>query len=348
MANFRLWPSTDGPGAASIDGTAVSLATEFYITSTGWLTHLWFWRPTTQVTGTITGRVYAVATGTAVSGTDVTFTVSGTGWISAALASPVSLATNTRYRAVVHFPSNYASTTSYWSTGPGGSGITSGILTAPGSGGGPTQSSFQGAFNYGATISFPNNQFSASGYWVDVTVTDTDPGQTPSGTGTAALSLAVSSIGAKQATGTGTASLSMAATHTGAKTGTGTSSANLSLASTAVGTKRATGAATAGLSLAGTPVGAKTAVGAAAAGMSFSGDGVGLHQGTGPGGASLALSASGAGVHRGAGTGTASITLTAGPVQPSRDLQLSIGRAGALWTIGPAGSPWTIGKAGGT
>lgn len=37
----------------------------------------------------------------------------------------------------------------------------------------------------------------------------------------------------------------------------------------------------------------------------------------------------------------------AAPV-PGRDLQLSIGRAGTLWSIGPAGSLWSAGKAGAT
>jgi len=172
MTLYTLWPSTDGPATVSTDDS-VSLSTEFYVTSTAWVTALRFWRADTTVSGAIVGAVYDVGSGTAVTGTDVTFAVSGTGWLQADMASPVALTTNTRYRAVVLYPHNYSATLDYWSSGDGSAGITNGPLTAPSSGGGPTQSSFQGAFGYGATITFPNGQFRASCYWVDVVVSDT-------------------------------------------------------------------------------------------------------------------------------------------------------------------------------
>lgn len=171
MTDYSIFQAQTGPGSASVDG-AVTLGTEFYITSTGYAKALRCWRADTTITGAIVGQVYDVASGTAVSGTNVTFSVSGTGWLTANMTTPVSLTISTRYRAAVFFPSNYSATSGYWSTGAGASGITNGPLTAPSSGGGPTQSSTQGSFTYGSSIAFPSSTFGSSGYWVDVIVTD--------------------------------------------------------------------------------------------------------------------------------------------------------------------------------
>jgi hypothetical protein len=272
VADFRLWPSTDGPSTASLDSGGPSLATEFYVTATAWLTQLWFWRPTTEVTGPVVGRVYRVDTETAVAGTDVTFTLSATGWHAAALAAAVALEPNVRYRATVRFPNNYASTGSYWSTGPGGPGITNGPLTAPGSGGGATQSSFQGAFVYAPGLAFPASQFSATNYWVDLTVSDTDP-DAHVGAGTATIALAAEASGTKSTTGAGSADLTLAAAGTGTKDTSAAGAAPLTLAAEATATRGATGSGTAPLGL--------------------GGGGIGEHHGSASGTAALGLAAHG-------------------------------------------------------
>jgi hypothetical protein len=171
VTDYSIYQVQTGPGSASVD-SAVTLGTEFYVTSTAYAKALRFWRADTTITGAIVGQVYDVSSGTAVSGTSVTFTVSGTGWLTATMTAPVSLTVNARYRAAVFFPSNYSATGGYWSTGAGGSGITNGPLSAPSSGGGPTQSSTQGSFTYGGAIAFPSGTFGSGGYWVDVIVTD--------------------------------------------------------------------------------------------------------------------------------------------------------------------------------
>lgn len=352
MADYRIWPATNGPNTdAAEDGVAVNLGLIFRVSQTCWAKAIHFYRGNTNVVGPAKGRIFLVSSETVVSGTTVDFTLSGTGWQTANLATPVQLSANTSYKVAIHTDDNYTATGGYWSTGAGVGGITNGPLTAPDAGGSPLGlgSIQQGSFRYTSDPDlYPNSYFNGGNYWVDVTVTDTDPGAGHVGTGTAPLVLAATGTGTKQATGTGTAALSMSASQTGAKAAAGIGSAGLTLTATSTGAKQTTGTGTAPLSFSAIVVGAKTGVGTAAADLGLGGSGVGAHQGTGPGGALLALVATGAGVHRGVGTGTAALTLTAGPAQPSRDLQLSIGHAGSLWTIGPAGSPWTIGKAGAT
>jgi hypothetical protein len=157
---------TDGPFA---------LGNEFYVTSTAWAKAIRFWRPSTAVTGTITGRIYLVnaggATGSAVTGTDVTFTLSGTGWQSANLAALVALTINQSYRVVVRYPGSFPQTSDYWRlTGPGASGRVNGPLVAPSEA--AALGGAQSSYAVGA-MAFPAG---ASGigqnWWADVTVTD--------------------------------------------------------------------------------------------------------------------------------------------------------------------------------
>jgi hypothetical protein len=178
VTDSSIWPATSGPGASSPD-SPVTLGTEFYLTSPRWLVGLRFWRADLSITGSVTGRVWRATdptSGTAVSGTDAAFTLSGTGWQRADVAVPVPLLANVKYKASCHFPSGYSATAAYWASGGGASDIVNGALVAPtksNSVGGDTQ----GCYGYGASISYPlNGSGSGACYWVDVVVTDVDPG----------------------------------------------------------------------------------------------------------------------------------------------------------------------------
>lgn len=172
MTLYQIWPAASGPGSASPDVSGENLGTEFYVTTTGLsATGLRFWRADTSITGPIVGRLYAVtdaSTGTAVPGTDVTWTVSGTGWLSAAFAAPVALTANQRYRAVGNFPANYSATSHYWDSGDGAAGLTNGPLVAPNTG--AATGGDQGAFVGGGSLTFPVNSFNSTAYWIDVDV----------------------------------------------------------------------------------------------------------------------------------------------------------------------------------
>lgn len=177
MADFRIWPATDGP-AFAFEDDPVNLGTEFYVTQTCWLKQIHCWRGDTAMDGTVLGRVWIASggsAGTALAGTDVTFTLSGTGWQTATLATPVQLTANVRYRASIHAPSGYTGSGNYWTSGAGSAGHTNGPLVAPSSGPGGHQSGTQGSFAYSAGYAFPNSTFQGGNYWVDVTVTDVDP-----------------------------------------------------------------------------------------------------------------------------------------------------------------------------
>lgn len=173
MTEHQIWPVASGPGSATVDGGVV-LATEFYVDAAGWYVGaLRFWRADTSIVGPIAGRVYAVTgpgTGTPVPGTDVAWSLVGTGWQVATLSTPVALVANQRYRVAAQFPTNYSATSDYFSTGPGAAGLADGPLHAPNAAG--ATDGDQGSFAVAGALTYPNHQFRSTSYWVDVTVTD--------------------------------------------------------------------------------------------------------------------------------------------------------------------------------
>lgn len=211
MTDFNIWPATNGPNTDSGDASDISRGVIFRLSATGWLKAIRFYRGTTNVGlpsvpggGVVRGRIYTVADGLPVSGTDVTFTLSGTGWQSAALAIPVQLNANVSYKAVV-LTGNYTATGGYFASGAGVGGIVQGIITAPDAGGNPSGigSIQQGSFKQPTSgIEYPNQYFNGGNYWVDVTIADVDPGsdiRTAAGsvdaTGLTVLSTDVSKVG---------------------------------------------------------------------------------------------------------------------------------------------------------
>ncbi len=173
MAEHQLWPLASGPVSATVDGGVV-LATEFYVDAAGWyVKSLRFWRADTSILGPVTGRVYQVtglATGDPVAGTDVAWTLAGTGWQVADLAAPILLVANQRYRAAAQFPTNYAATSDYFSSGSGSAGLVDGPLHAPSAA--AATDGDQGSFAVSSSLAYPHQQFRSTSYWVDVTVTD--------------------------------------------------------------------------------------------------------------------------------------------------------------------------------
>lgn len=176
MAVYRIWPSTDGPASSVTDNQPLNLAMEFRSTpGPTWATHLHFYRGDDTIVGPIVGRLWMVDTpssGTVVPGSDVTFTLSGTGWHTVALPSPIPLDSALRYKVAVTFPDRWTLTGGYWTSGPGATGITNGPLTAYSA---ADASAGQGTFSTGAGTTFPGSSGAGGNYWVDVTVTDVDP-----------------------------------------------------------------------------------------------------------------------------------------------------------------------------
>jgi hypothetical protein len=188
VTEYRIFPAISGPASTSED-SPVNLGTQFSVSTTCWITRIHYWAPIDAgVDGTVLGRVWTVTgsgTGTALAGTDVggagpafdtiPNTTSPGRWRTATLTTPVQISAGTNYRVAILYPSGYAATGNFWANGgPGDSGITNGPLTAPSKA--AVADGGQGAFDYGATYSYPANASgNGANYWPDVTVSDVDP-----------------------------------------------------------------------------------------------------------------------------------------------------------------------------
>lgn len=184
MTDWSIWPATNGPNTDAGDASDISRGVIFRLSSPGWLKAIRFYRGTTAVGNSAgalapVGRLYTLVDGLPVSATDVTFTLTAApGWQVATLPVAKPLAANVSYKAVV-LTGNYTATGGYFASGAGVGGIVNGILTAPDAGGnpsgiGPIQ---QMSFKQPTTgIEFPSTYFNGGNYWVDVVVSDTDPG----------------------------------------------------------------------------------------------------------------------------------------------------------------------------
>lgn len=175
MTDYRIWPATDGPASSVTDGQQLNLAHEVRLASQAWVTALHFWRGTETIAGTITAQLFTVdgaGTGTPVPGTEVTFTLSGTGWQTTTLGTAVELSAAIRYKVALHVPGEFSVTSDYWTSGPGASGIVNGILTAYSD---TDAVDAQGTFSTGAASNYPAGNGNGNNYWIDLTVTDVEP-----------------------------------------------------------------------------------------------------------------------------------------------------------------------------
>lgn len=175
MTDYVIWPVTNGPFADNAD-SAINLGTQFSVSSQAWVTAIRYFRGTTNVNPTELRlwRVDSASTGTSLS--NVTPPAAGsTGWQSVALPTPIELTPSQVYKVAAHMPTHYVATPNYWTIGAGSSSITNGILTAQSN---AASTGGQGTFRVGAAGLFPNSTFNGGNYWIDVVVTDVDPGGT--------------------------------------------------------------------------------------------------------------------------------------------------------------------------
>lgn len=256
MTDYDLYGATAGPATSiSEPGSQYTLGVEWYVTSTVWLKGYRVWRPadggTPQLNGPLVARTWT-AGGSVVAGTDAAFSLSGSGWQTVLLSTPIplSLGAGNSYRSGVHFPGGrYSATNGYFGIGgPGEGGIINGPLRAPDAAN--SVSLIQNLFTTGAAISFPSSG-SSTNYWIQPIVTDVDPGgESHSGNVTAALGLGSSLAGTKRGAGSPSSALALASTAAGAKRGVGGVTAPLGLGSTVgTGSKRGAGAVSAVLGL---------------------------------------------------------------------------------------------------
>ena len=162
-------PPTD---ADTGDHAQVTAGMEFYVSANSWISQIHFWQPTTrsETTDRICG-IYRVSTGTLV-GTTETLPVTGVGWQTKTLLTPVPVLANTRYKVAVYHPhGSYALSWNYYNSGAGATDLVNGVLTIPSNANATTPG--QGTGTWATGITYPANSDGASNFWIDLTVAST-------------------------------------------------------------------------------------------------------------------------------------------------------------------------------
>lgn len=180
MTDYDLFGATAGPSASANDGVAqYTLGVEWGVTAPAWLKGYRFWRApdggSPEVTGPVSAATWEAVAETPVASSGAVFALSGSGWQTVLLPTPLPLAVGTRYRSGAHFPNGrFVLTADYWTSGAGGAGITSGPLI--GYSNGAATANEQGSLHVGAALTFPEGGSpTAANYWVTPLVTDVDP-----------------------------------------------------------------------------------------------------------------------------------------------------------------------------
>lgn len=181
-AAYQLWPSQPYAINYALDAASnFTLGTEIVLAQSCALNKIWFYSPATVTQLPTRCGVWTVPGGTLYPGTDQPSPswsgAAGSGWISQSYSGVVLPAG--KYRVSVFngagVPAVWSADTSvYWSTGPGGSGITNGPLSAPNSA--SADSPGQSAYHQGAVFVAPDTNTGPFNYWVDVQVTPTGGG----------------------------------------------------------------------------------------------------------------------------------------------------------------------------
>jgi len=185
-----IWSATTLPGLQdSGDGNAVALGVKFRADLNGYITGIRFYKSAAN-TGSHIGNVWT--TGGALLGSASFSGESSAGWQQATFSSPIPVTAGTIYVAS-YFTStgHYSFDQNYFAIG-----VDNVPLHAPSSG----ASGGNGVYIYSPTNAFPNSNYNASNYWVDVVyvpqnssappvILSTAPGN---GTTGAALNAAVS------------------------------------------------------------------------------------------------------------------------------------------------------------
>ena len=157
---------TTGTVPTTFDGAdpdAVNVGVKFRAASDGVITGIRFFKATTN-TGTHIGALWNADGSNITSATFIDETASG--WQQVNFSAPVPVTANTVYVASYLAPAGHYSVDSQYFAN---SSHTNGALTflQDGTSGG------NGVFAYGSTLTFPNQSFHASNYWVDVVYAST-------------------------------------------------------------------------------------------------------------------------------------------------------------------------------
>ena len=152
--------------AADPDTSSTELGVKFRSDVAGSVTGIRFYKASTN-TGTHVGSLWSGGGALLAQATFANETASG--WQQVTFSSPVAIAANTTYVASYHAPNgHYAEDDNYFAS----SGVDSAPLHALAAGvDGP-----DGVYAYGASSTFPTNNYLSANYWVDVVFSGSQPG----------------------------------------------------------------------------------------------------------------------------------------------------------------------------
>lgn len=160
---FSLFGGATPSGGSAVTNTG-TLGTLVESAEAGTLAGIAFYSPPGSTVLPSEIALYAVTGQALIASQTPTWSgAAGSGWVAAAFASPPELSPGTQYMAAVSGTGmGYYDTDSYWSSGAGASGITSGPLSSPGGTG------TQGFYNPATSLAYPGSQYDSSNWWVDV------------------------------------------------------------------------------------------------------------------------------------------------------------------------------------
>ena len=182
MATYSLLDTLTGPSAGDPDTAGIVVGLEFSVSAPANLTAIRWWQPESDnSTADRTVALYE-SDGSPSLVTAGPVAPTGTGWQEVAVSS-TALTPGTAYVAcVLHPEGKYPGTGNWWLSGPGASGVTNGILSAPSAGDSEVG---QNRYRSPATeMEIPTSTFDGGNYWVDVVVDDGgDPDPEPTDEG---------------------------------------------------------------------------------------------------------------------------------------------------------------------
>lgn len=179
MTTWTLFSQQATGASVANDGSSYTLGMQFSLSQAAALTGIWFYSPSSATVlppGCCIFQETSPGSGTIVPGTSNTSPswsgAAGSGWVKCSYNGTVTLSSGVTYKVCVRkdtSPLVYSATGAYWSSGPGGSGLANGIITAPNnSGGDGGQDTF---VQNVASLTYPASSFNAGNYWIDVEVT---------------------------------------------------------------------------------------------------------------------------------------------------------------------------------
>jgi len=171
--SYRLYPNMTDLGNFSLDtANGFTLGKQFSLSEQCDVNNVWFYSPATVTQLPAEVGVYRISDQSLVlSESSPTWSgAAGSGWISAPLSG--SLDAGTDYKVVVFQGSNViwnAAVANYYSTGFGGSGLTSGPISVPGNA--SAASPGQETYHQAAAIAYPDTSAGPFAYGLDIEVT---------------------------------------------------------------------------------------------------------------------------------------------------------------------------------